>query len=217
MCGARARLRLLKHSRRKRLSSSSCACTKCAVTWGAGARGGDRSTLCVRARACCSVLSLLIFKKFVSRRLERSYSTGGGGRETRGAVFFSAHMLRSHTRAENSLSLFVVCAQSYRGWLTRNARDTPLYTRRRDAASLNYTQQRCAGVRGDLGLFWWLRLSQWPAGPKTSRAPSIGNGQWPARSCRPVRALPSLPRRPAPPTRTCARLAAPRGRRAPSP
>ena len=189
-----------------------------------GRRAGGRSehTLCVRARAraasdLCPVSSDFSKSLFVvSRRLERSYSrvpsTGGGGRDAgrRRAVFFSLCICF----ASKTLSLF--CAQSYRGWLTRNARDTPLYTRRRDAASLNYTQQRCAGVRGDLGLFWWLRLSQWPAGPKTSRAPSIGNGQWPARSCRPVRALPSLPRRPAPPTRTCARLAAPRGRGSPS-
>ena len=139
-------------------------------------------------------------------------STGGGGRDA-GRLFF---LDPAHTYRFASRTLSLLCAQSYRGWLTRNERDTPLYTRRRDAASLNYTQQRCAGVRGDLGLFWWLRLSQWPAGPKTSRAPSIGNGQWPARSCRPVRALPSLPRRPAPPTRTCARLAAPRGRGSPS-
>ena len=182
------------------------------------------------ARACvllCPVSS--DFFKLVSRRLERSCEYWGRGERDAGRRFFSLctrHrvgcsvfclcMCAEMRSPENSLSLFVVCAQSYRGWLTRNARDTPLYTRRRDAASLNYTQQRCAGVRGDLGLFWWLRLSQWPAGPKTSRAPSIGNGQWPARSCRPVRALPSLPRRPAPPTRTCARLAAPRGRGSPS-
>ena len=183
-----------------------------------GARGGgDRSTRCVRARACAA-LSCLYSSDFQKvclfrRRLERSYTYWGRGERDAGRRFFlCTYVALAHARRELSLSF----AQSYRGRLTRNARDTPLYTRRRDAASLNYTQQRCAGVRGDLGLFWWLRLSQWPAGPKTSRAPSIGNGQWPARSCRPVRALPSLPRRPAPPTRTCARLAAPRGRGSPS-
>ena len=101
MCGARARLRLLKHSRRTRLSSSSCACTKCAVTWGAGARGGDRSTRCVCARArvlhLTSVLSLLIFQKvcllFLGdwNALTVGYPVLGAGGETRGAdvPFFS--------------------------------------------------------------------------------------------------------------------------------
>ena len=96
--------------------------------------------------------------------MERSYGLTvlGRGGERRGAPFFSLHsrtyrcVRPVYVASRETLSFGAQRPdpESYRGWLTRNARDTPLYTRRRDAASLNYTQQRCAGVRGDLGLYF---------------------------------------------------------------
>ena len=113
MCGARARLRLLKHSRRKRLSSSSCACTKCAVTWGAGARGGDRSTRCVCARACvllCPVSS--DFQKVCFSEIGTLLQYWGRGERDAGRRFFlCTYVALAHARRELSLSLCRLCAE----------------------------------------------------------------------------------------------------------